>query len=110
MTKLRNLAAVDAALLAFTAGQSPASAHTVRHRHGNDFAIVHADHKSGAVCDEERDGHNVYAVFSSGAGWTRTVYSGPSNRNCGNANFPSRASAFKVCEEGKGCTRPKRVT
>jgi hypothetical protein len=45
---------------------SAAQAHYEAVYQGYDYAVIYADHFSGAVCDKEADGHYVYAQFTHG--------------------------------------------
>lgn len=69
MRKLR--AALTAALLStfgLIAAATPASAHADKVYQGRDFAAVSNGHLSGYVCDDERDGHDVWARWTSSDG------------------------------------------
>jgi hypothetical protein len=100
---LAALVAVVSILSALAIGPSTASAHSDRVYHGNDYATVAENHMSGTVCDRERDGHWVYAV------WYLTDDSYVSEFDGGDAGcdstgrFPLPAYEFLICEEDKGC-------
>ena len=105
------LALVLPTIVVLGSGPAPASAHeTDPIWHGNDSAAVIADHKVVEVCDNELDdGHYVYAELYFGLENTvRREADGP-DPGCDieTFDFPSGAQAeeFRLCEEGKGCTR-----
>jgi hypothetical protein len=108
MRKLTVVLGLAAALFTFAAMQSPASAHTDKVFQGNDFAIVYSDHMSGSVCDEERDGHDVFARWSSSQGdGTWTADANGSSGSCETVEFRGgdgrllTAEVFQVCEVGR---------
>lgn len=84
-------------------GQMPASAHNDRVYHNKDIAGVNSDHWIGYVCDEEVDGHWVYAEFYLHDGSLEIEYGG-GDANC---DFVYPTSSYiddvKICEETKGC-------
>ena len=100
-----------------SAGPAPAAAHGRRILHGRDIATVAPDHRSGSVCDEEQDGHFVYAEWALRFGGTVREADG-GDRNCDNSPvFPRPAVAFKLCEAILGeagniitlsCTPPRK--
>jgi hypothetical protein len=104
MTKARAFVALAAGFLMLAASQSPASAHSDKVFQGRDFATVAPDHTSGSVCDEERDGHRVYARWSSSQGegpWGASANG--ADGSCGNAYFNgATAEVFQVCEQLRG--------
>jgi hypothetical protein len=103
--KLFKCAIVMAAILAVLAAvPGSASAHADKVYHGKDFATVTSDHLAGNVCDEEADGHAVFAIWYLENGEQYGAYDNGSGGNCTSTDaFESPAYKFKVCEEGKGC-------
>jgi hypothetical protein len=80
-----------------------ADAHERRITHGKDSAWITADHRSGVVCDNERDGHYVYGEYETIYG-TVTVDDG-GDYGCDYVPHQGvNISAFRLCEEGQGCT------
>ena len=97
--KIRKLMAIAAALVLLIAGQTPAAAHTRKIHHGRDFAVVYPDHRSGAVCDEEKDGHGVVAQYMTQGGIEVDLDDGE-DRNCfSSTTFHSKAIKFRLCEK-----------
>ena len=75
-----------------------AQAHYATVSQGYDYAVVYADHFSGAVCDKEADGHSVYAQFAHGISMT-TIDDG-GDAGCDSGRWSSdAASSFRVCEK-----------
>jgi hypothetical protein len=77
---------------------SAAQAHYEAVYQGYDYAVVYADHFSGAVCDKEADGHSVYAQFSHGLSGTTLTDGGDAGCDYGNWSSDP-ASSFRVCEK-----------
>lgn len=101
---LRVAVALAAVLAVLVAGQLPASAHDDKVFHGKDFALVQFNHSQVNLCDEEKDGHWVYAIVSYGtAGLGYMENKNGADGNCVVRDFPSTISSVKVCEESKGC-------
>jgi hypothetical protein len=100
--RLWMISAVLAVLGLLIAGPTSAAAHGRRILHGRDIATVAPDHKSGSVCDEEQDGHFVYAEWALRFGGTVREADG-GDRNCDNSPvFPRPAFAFRLCEATRG--------
>ncbi|MEV4619733.1 hypothetical protein AB0J74_13625 [Asanoa sp. NPDC049573] len=87
--------AVPALLVSTT---STAWAHYQTVSQGYDYAVVYANHFSGAVCDKEADGHSVYAQYQTGLS-IYTITDG-GDAGCDYGNWSSDpASSFRVCEK-----------
>jgi len=74
-----------------------AQAHYSAVYQGYDYAVVYADHFSGAVCDKEDDGHYVYAQFNHGLSQTTITDGGDPGCDYGRWSSDA-ASSFRVCE------------
>lgn len=92
-----------AALIAPTVAATVLATGTAAHAHyqtvnqGYDYAVVYADHFSGAVCDKEADGHYVYAQFNHGI--SRTTITDGGDAGCDYGRWSSDpATSFRVCE------------
>jgi hypothetical protein len=106
MKALGTLTAIAAVLAVLVATQAPASAHGGVVFHGRDKAVIAEDHLEGFACDEEKDGHLVYAEFQTPWGLERVFDEDGSKGECWSRVFPGgAASQYRVCEETKGCTR-----
>jgi hypothetical protein len=97
-------------ILMLGVGSSPVAAHqTDWIYHGNDGAWVHDDHRTVTVCDFERDGHYVYAELRAWylGDWVYSREADGGDHGCDTEYFPSgyENDEFRLCEEGKGCTR-----
>jgi hypothetical protein len=90
------------AVFALVMAAMPASAHSDKVYHGKDFASVSNGHLSGYVCDEERDGHDVWATWTSSSGGTWTA-SPHGAGTCDSAYFDTTVEVFQICETAKGC-------
>lgn len=87
------------------ATEKPASAHYQQVFQGSDYAVVYADHFSGAVCDKEVDGHYVYAQWVAGA--SRFTATDGGDPGCDYKRWASdAASEFRVCESIAGRKDP----
>jgi hypothetical protein len=96
--------AIGLIVVALMAAPATTSAHADKVYHGKDFATVTSDHLAGNVCDEEADGHAVYAIWYLQNGEKYAAYDNGSGGNCTSTDvFESPAYKFAVCEEGKGC-------
>jgi hypothetical protein len=103
---LRVSVALAAVLGVFVAGQLPASAHEDKVYHGDDFALAYSDHLTIALCDEEKDGHYVYAQVQYGtAGLDQIINTNGADGNCVVEDYSSAVSWVEICEETKGCYR-----
>ncbi|QOV44603.1 hypothetical protein [Streptomyces chromofuscus] len=66
---------------------------------GSDYAGVGADRSWVEVCDMERDGNGVSAIFYVRNGQGGTVRDGNgSSAGCGNARFSGTIVAVELCE------------
>jgi hypothetical protein len=75
-----------------------AQAHYEAIYQGSDYAVIYADHFSGAVCDKEADGHYVYAQFVHGVSPVTTITDG-GDPGCDYGSWSDdRAREFRVCE------------
>lgn len=99
---LRVLVAIAATLAVLAVGQMPAAAHGDLVFYGDDMAWVHDSHYYGTACDEERDGHYVYAQWKAGNDIVTEFDGG--DVGCDQANFDYPAYEFRICEETKGCS------
>lgn len=101
---LRVAVALAAVLAVVVTGQTPAAARDHKVFHGKDFALVQFNHSQVALCDEEKDGHWVYAIVSYGtAGLGFMKNTNGADGNCVVRDFPREVHTVKVCEETKGC-------
>jgi hypothetical protein len=103
---LKGTAALAAVLPSVLIGQSPTSAHAALIYHGKDIGQISADHVEGRACDNEKDGHIVYAEFRTAHGTERVYDTNGSKEGCGSEVFAGLEPAYqyRVCEENKGCT------
>jgi hypothetical protein len=86
--------------------QGAAQAHTQTTRQGSDYAVTSADHKTGWVCDRERDGHYVYAWWVTGVGGKHGEKDG-GDRGCDKVDLGGfGAESVKVCESVPGKKDP----
>jgi hypothetical protein len=103
---LRLPMALAALLSVFGAGQPTASAHDDKVFHGKDFALVQFSHTQVNLCDEEKDGHYVYAQVRYGtAGLGQVKNTNGADGNCVVKDFSARIRWVEICEETKGCYR-----
>jgi hypothetical protein len=84
------VAASAAIVTILTASASPASAMLLRVYEGDDYASLqtsdwNVDGYWVEVCDLERDGNGVYAIFAKTAGWQTVRDTNGSAGGCGNA-------------------------
>lgn len=101
------LAAMGLVLALFAVASAPAGAHQSIVEQGEDYAVTDSDHRSGSVCDWERDGHAVYAVWFDADGNRVGIEEDGGDGGCDNVSFAGRADTIQVCEyEGttKWCT------
>jgi hypothetical protein len=101
MLKLRSLVAIVGVLALLLSTHIPASAHADAVYHGDDYAVVSTDHLRGKVCDNEKDGHWVYAVFYLQDGSQVGAYGRKSDSPCTKLVFDSPAIQFSIREEGE---------
>ncbi len=83
--------------LGLVATAEPASAHLVQVFQGIDVVTVAADHREAQVCNEERDGRAVRAIFTLADG---TVFQEADGADLG-CDFVTMASpivAVQLCE------------
>jgi len=100
----RLVVALAVALTVCVAGQPPAAAHVHKVFHGRDFAVVTFNHTEVSLCDEEKDGHWVFAIVRYGvAGLGYMENKNGAHGNCVTRDFPRPVKFIKVCEEKKGC-------
>jgi hypothetical protein len=96
-------------LAIFALSTTPALAHTDELRHGDDYVIMSADHKSGYVCDREADGHAVRATWVDFTGHLHEWEVDKTDPGCDKFTFDSfAASEVKLCEYTSGkqwCTK-----
>lgn len=101
---LRVAVALAAVLAVVVTAQMSASAHDDKVFHGKDFALVTSHHTQVALCDEEKDGHAVFAYVRYGtAGLWAMENTNGADGNCVVKNFSNTVSSVKICEETKGC-------
>jgi hypothetical protein len=115
MTRTRDLLHTGLALCGLTvlltlaAPPAPALAHDDGILHGYDVATVELDHRYGQVCDNERDGNHVYAVWDIAYPYGRVAETDGGDAPCDYApRFPDIAVTYKLCEARRGpdsCTR-----
>jgi len=98
-----------AVLLTLAAPPAPALAHDDGIWHGYDIATVEVDHRYGQVCDNERDGNYVYAVWDIAYPYGKVAEADGGDAPCDYApRFPAIAISYKLCEQRRGpdsCTR-----
>jgi hypothetical protein len=99
-------------LTIFAVSSAPVAAHSKIVDHGNDYALTDSDHRSGAVCDREKDDHIVSAYWMNDDG--RVAYAeDTTDAGCEQADFHGqKATKMYVCEFGIGfsdCTRIYKV-
>jgi hypothetical protein len=97
----------------FMATALPAGAHANTHYNGNDYAQTDSNHKTGAICDMERDGYYVVAFWYDKSGDIIAQEDDGGDSGCDQITFGGTAYSVKVCElwgtGASGCTEPKRV-
>lgn len=93
------IAAMALVLTLFAVGAMPAAAHWDYEEQGEDVAITSPDHRSGSVCDNERDGRFVTADwYDSGGALIGTAEDG-GDRQCSDVFlFAGTAATVRVCE------------
>jgi hypothetical protein len=101
MKTIRILIVIAGVLALVGAARAPASAHEDAVYHGKDYAKVYANHYGGEVCDNEKDGHYVFAVFhlkdGTSEGFIGDAYG---DGYCTPVSFFSPAVSFSIMEEG----------
>jgi hypothetical protein len=91
------LASLAVPAVIFATGTAAQAHYEVVHQ-GYDYAVIYADHFSGAVCDKEADGHYVYAQFVHGVSPVTTITDG-GDPGCDYGGWSDdRAREFRVCE------------
>ena len=90
---------VALALLAFAVITAPMSAHQNETSQGNDFAITATDHRSGSICDMERDGVAVTAEWYDADEYSVALERDGGNSGCDEVRFRGNAVSVVVCEE-----------
>jgi hypothetical protein len=90
------------AVLALVMIAAPAGAHQSEVSQGNDFAVTASDHRSGSVCDQERDGHFVSATWRDAEGFRVGYEEDGGDSGCDEISFNGKASTVVVCEIGVG--------
>ncbi len=106
------MTSVTLALLVLAVIIAPASAHQSEVSQGNDFAITASDHRSGTVCDQERDGHFVSATWRDAEGFTVGYEEDGGDSGCDEISFNGKANTVVVCELTVGdfaCTDSHKV-
>lgn len=104
MNTARILIALLTALTVLFAGQATSSAQEGQIIfHGRDKATLTNAH-SVRVCDEERDGHYVWAELRTGASEIAREADG-GDPGCDTETFSLNYKEVLLCEENKGCTR-----
>lgn len=100
------VAAVTVILTTLAVSASPASATLLRVYQGDDYASVQTSDWNGGywveVCDLERDGNGVYAIFVKTGGSETVRDSNGSDGGCGNTRVDLSTYKFQVCEERFG--------
>lgn len=99
---IRVMAALAALVAVLVIGPSSASAHNVVIFHGYDKAVIGENNDKVTVCDEERDGHYVWAEVKYVGIIDREADGG--DAGCDTQKFGMRYDEFRLCEESKGCT------
>jgi len=100
------------ALLVLAGSTMPANAHQSEVSQGNDFAVTASDHRSGTVCDMERDGHFVSATWRDAEGFVVGYEEDGSDAGCDEISFNGVADTVVVCEVAVGnfaCTNTHKV-
>ena len=90
---------VALALLAFAVISAPAGAHQCETSQGNDFALTATDHRSGSVCDMERDGAAVTAEWYDAEGISVALEWDGGDSGCDEGKFRGKAVSVVVCED-----------
>ena len=106
------MTSVALALLAFAVITSPVSVHQSEVSHGNDFAVTVTDHRSGTVCDSERDVHVVSATWRDAEGFTFGYEEDVGDSGCDGTPFNGKAVTVVVSEVAVGdfaCTNSHKV-
>jgi hypothetical protein len=103
LRKLMVMAVTLATML--VAAQVPALAHNVVLFHGYDKAVIGEEHFGVTVCDNERDGHYVWAELRYAPFGVTNREADGGDRGCDTEVFSIRHEEFRLCEENKGCTR-----
>jgi hypothetical protein len=102
---------VIAVVLAFFAANSaPASAHSTIVEQGTDYVVTDSGHMSGAVCDWEKDGNRVEALWynEDGPPIARADVGGVGT--CDQETWYVEAEYVVICEYGFGDTPPDPCT
>ncbi len=86
------------ALVALAVVTAPASAHSTITSQGNDYAVTDSSHRTGAVCDMERDGHFVSARWTDSEGFTVAYEEDGGDSGCDQVTFDGVAESVVVCE------------
>jgi hypothetical protein len=86
------------ALVALSVATAPASAHSTITSQGDDYAVTDSNHRSGAVCDVERDGHFVSARWTDSEGFTVAYEEDGGDSGCDQVSFDGVAESVVVCE------------
>jgi hypothetical protein len=86
------------ALVALAVVVAPASAHSTITSQGNDYAVTDSSHRTGAVCDTERDGHFVSARWTDSEGFTVAYEEDGGDSGCDQITFDGVAESVVVCE------------
>lgn len=106
------LGALAIALATSAVNGAPASAHSTIVQQGEDYAVTDSDHRSGAVCDMESDGHIVSAAWYDDEGFRVGYEEDTTDPGCDSVSFSGTAQTVTVCEFAVGvseCTDPHRV-
>jgi hypothetical protein len=105
MRIVKTLIAIAAVLALLVVGQVTASAHEDYNWDGRDYASVSSDHEGALVCDNERDGHLVTALFQLDTGESVVASDDDgANGSCQLLQFsPDKIVEFGVCETGNAC-------
>jgi len=87
------------ALLAFAVITAPVGAHQSETLQGRNFVVAATDHMSGSVCDMERNGAPVTAVWSDSGGFSVALETDGGDYGCDGVQFRGKAVSIVVCEE-----------
>jgi hypothetical protein len=85
-------------LAIFALSSAPASAHSTIVEQGDDYAVTDSNHKSGSVCDWEKDGHAVMAEWFDSDGNKVAIEEDGGDSGCDNVTFKGTADSVRVCE------------
>lgn len=92
------LAAMGLMLAVLSLTAVPAGAHQSIVEQGDDYAVTDSDHRSGAVCDWESDGHAVYAIWYDANDHRVGIEEDGGDGGCDSVSFSGKAETVRVCE------------